>query len=958
MITPFHAKYYAHELMKKSVGDSLNTISKSLFDAAVDVNPHQVDAALFAFKSPLSKGVLLADEVGLGKTIEAGLVVCQYWAERKRRIIVICPASLRKQWSLELSEKFNIQNTILEARNFNENLRDEHDNPFEQDAVVIVSYNFAVRKKEYIRAVKWDIAVIDEAHKLRNVYRASNVTGQAIKWALGDTKKLLLTATPLQNSLLELYGLSTLISDHIFGDLKAFRENYIHDGGDLAELRDRLKGFCKRTLREDVSEYIRYTQRYPITQKFSATDAEQALYEAISEFLQREDTYAIPKSQKTLTTLIIRKILASSTRAVIQTLETVKRRLVDMLNTGVDNDLDLTDILDEDEAEIVSEFMEEEEISELTENIEAAATSDSEIKLEKIKKEINEIDSFIELAYRVKKDSKSEALLIALDKGFLEMKRLGAKKKALIFTESRRTQEYLKSFLEANGYAGKIVLYNGSNNDQQSNQIYTTWVENNKKTGRVSGIKSADKRAALVEYFRDTAEIMLATESAAEGINLQFCSLVVNYDLPWNPQRIEQRIGRCHRYGQGFDVVVVNFVNERNHADVRVFQLLEEKFNLFKGVFGTSDEVLGSIESGVDFEKRVLEIYQTCRKPEEIEAKFNELQREMEQSIQQRMDKTRKVLLENFDVDVHERLKFNLENAREYLYKYERLFWNVTKYILREYADFNDHDYVFNLTNKPDNKFATGMYHLISKERANPGGIVYRLSHPLGEYVIDQALNVKCEVSKIRFDSSNKAFRIAVIEQMKDQAGWLMLSKVTIESFDKEEHLLFTAFDEEGRFIDQDICEKMFLCEAIDMEPIDVTEPAKMILSENMQRYEEATISQVIDKNNSYFKDEQERLQKWADDMIQGTEKALESVKRQIREWQRKARLATKIDEQHEIQLHISELEKEKNKLRREIFRQEDEINEKRDLLISELEKRLQQKTSREDLFMIRWEIA
>ncbi len=120
-------------------------------------------------------------------------------------------------------------------------------------------------------------------------------------------------------------------------------------------------------------------------------------------------------------------------------------------------------------------------------------------------------------------------------------------------------------------------------------------------------------KAALVEHFRDDAEILVATEAAAEGINLQFCSLVVNYDLPWNPQRIEQRIGRCHRYGQQHDVVVVNFINKNNEADQRVYQLLSEKFQLFDGIFGASDEVLGTIESGVDFERRIAEIYQTCR---------------------------------------------------------------------------------------------------------------------------------------------------------------------------------------------------------------------------------------------------------------------------------------------------------------------------------------------------------
>lgn len=166
----------------------------------------------------------------------------------------------------------------------------------------------------------------------------------------------------------------------------------------------------------------------------------------------------------------------------------------------------------------------------------------------------------------------------------------------------------MKEYLEDNGYRGKIVTFNGQNTDDLAKDIYAFWLDKNAETGRITGSKNVDMRMALVDFFRDHAEVMIATEAAAEGINLQFCSLIVNYDLPWNPQRIEQRIGRCHRYGQKHDVVVINFLNKDNLADQRIYELLKEKFQLFDGVFGASDEVLGRVESGIDFEKRVLEI--------------------------------------------------------------------------------------------------------------------------------------------------------------------------------------------------------------------------------------------------------------------------------------------------------------------------------------------------------------
>ena len=346
LISEYHAKYYAHELTQQHFADGVNRLSQSLFDASVDLNPHQIEAALFALRNPLQEGVLLADEVGLGKTIEAALVVCQYWAERRRKVLIICPASLRKQWAQELQEKFAVPTKVIDAVSLR---KQSAGNMFQTlqrlsgKSVVIMSYQFAAKLEAELRAVPWDVVVIDEAHKLRNAHRASNRTGQALKRALQGRKKLLLTATPLQNSLMELYGLSTLIDEHMFGDEAAFRKRFMNGRGALEELRERLSTFAKRTLRHDVQEYIKYTERKALTQPFNPTDDEHALYERISVFLQKEDSYALPKQQRHLTGLILRKLLASSSHAVAATLITIRERLegllmADTLKQGSEDD--------------------------------------------------------------------------------------------------------------------------------------------------------------------------------------------------------------------------------------------------------------------------------------------------------------------------------------------------------------------------------------------------------------------------------------------------------------------------------------------------------------------------------------------------------------------------------------------------------------------------------------------
>ena len=358
-----------------------------------------------------------------------------------------------------------------------------------------------------------------------------------------------------------------------------------------------------------------------MVEEFTPAESEDRLYELVSEYLRRDNLQALPASQRSLMTLVLRKLLASSTFAIAGALDTMAGRLKAMVARR-EPQQSVEEAFEQD-YESLDETAEEWEDEQA--GVERLTAEDRAA----IEREIADLEGFRSLAVSITHNAKGQALLVALGRAFAKADRLGAACKAIIFTESRRTQAYLQRVLADSPYSEGIVLFNGSNADPLSRTIYAEWLGRHAGTDRVTGSKSADMRSALVDYFREQGRIMIATEAGAEGINLQFCSLVVNYDLPWNPQRIEQRIGRCHRYGQKHDVVVVNFLNRNNEADQRVFRLLAEKFSLFEGVFGASDEVLGAIESGVDFEKRIAAIYQRCRTPEEIQASFDQLQLEL-----------------------------------------------------------------------------------------------------------------------------------------------------------------------------------------------------------------------------------------------------------------------------------------------------------------------------------------
>ena len=311
--TGYHAKLYANELSRRYPSCDMKGLMPALMGSRVDLNPHQIDAALFAFRSPLSHGAILADEVGLGKTIEAGIVLAQKWAERKRAILVVVPASLRTQWSQELWEKFALPSVILERKLFDTLQKSGHSNPFKSEIIVIVSYAFARKHSDLLKQINWDLVVIDEAHRLRNVYKSGKSTAKDLKQALSHAPKLLLTATPLQNTLLELYGLVSFIDEHVFSDIRSFRASYSRPGEDaFAELKERLAPLCKRTLRRQVLEYVRYTERRAYTQDFTLSPAEEELYEMMSDYLRRDRLWALPNGPNPLVMLVHTFINANS----------------------------------------------------------------------------------------------------------------------------------------------------------------------------------------------------------------------------------------------------------------------------------------------------------------------------------------------------------------------------------------------------------------------------------------------------------------------------------------------------------------------------------------------------------------------------------------------------------------------------------------------------------------------
>ena len=624
-------------------------------ESHIDPNPHQINAFCAAIDAMKTGGMVLADEVGLGKTIEAGLVLRYMLESGAKKVLIALPASLRKQWELELEDKFDLSSVILDRLTVEHDAKNWHRKLADRQGVMIVitSYDYSSKLMKRFPDVKWDFLIIDEAHNLRNL----NSTKRAKRlYALsGGMPKILLTATPLQNSLMDLYGLISFIDPRIFGSEQVFRQRYMKDE-DYDDLKRELTPVLYRTLRKDVADYMHFVKRICRTVDFELSPDEIELYERVNLFLKRDVLYSIPASNRGLIILVIRKLMASSSFALVETFEVLKKRL-EKLYEG-------TRSADAQEGFDLFWSFVEDEIDES--GFEETEDEDTAVQKAYIQEELDEVKSIIDVAKRIKTNSKISALRKALEIGFSYQRENGIAQKAVVFTESKRTQKYIAAELRKSGYSeDDILLFNGDFDDTMTKEIYRAWQVKN--FGNANYGRSVEYKHAIVDYFKKHAKILICTDAGSEGLNLQFCNTVINYDLPWNPMKIEQRIGRCHRYGQQNDVVAINLLNTQNEADKRVYEILSKKFELFEGVFGASDIALGALESGTNFEKMVLDIYQSCNTTTEFRKAFDKLDRKLNAKRDKNARKLRSILITESSGAKKQALEGTRKNIDHYL---------------------------------------------------------------------------------------------------------------------------------------------------------------------------------------------------------------------------------------------------------------------------------------------------
>ncbi len=1038
-MSAFLKTYLAHKLTEKRSISDPEKLNNTIRSANIDLNPHQVDAAIFAFKSPLSRGAILADEVGLGKTIEAGLIIDQLYTEGRRKILVLVPASLRTQWQDELLNRFSLPSEIIDGASLKRQQKEKMiENPLKDGGIFIASHNFAYRYDYICANVIWDLVVIDEAHRMRNVWRKGNKTAKKIREVIKNRPKVLLTATPLQNNLMELYGLTSFLDENYLGTEFSFKTlfaNPVKKRGEtsrLKQLRERLMGnidsgtgmisggILTRTLRKQVMGLIPFTNRHSITEDFAPNENEMELYDTVSNYLRRPVLASTKATQRNMMELVYRKILASSSFAIAGTLNNVAHFLAKRLQREFDTPVEeinklaenlkieserkygrvLTELFFPAYDKIVTEMEQidlpglddvETSLSKLDEETQDAddlgeddLLSDKNKKFvereidhkftkEEVINELKDVLSYYYLATTIDKNQKSQALVRVLDKVFKYADKQTWPQKAVIFTESRRTQDHLEKLLDGIGY--KVILFNGSNASKRAQEIFSEWQREFPKEAE-EGSKSINLRKALIWKFMSMGKgVLITTEAGAEGLNLQFANIVINYDLPWNPQRIEQRIGRCHRYGQKLDVLVINFLNKKNYADQRVYELLSEKIKLFGNLFDFSDKVLGTeqltddgyevreialggLGTGLDFERKILDIYRHCRTEQQITRGFQQLQLELSDIIEDKIEDAQRKVIQHFDEEVRCKLRIrqkelddSLDRFDSQLRKYLHLsFGPAIKPIHRNIFDYNGTAYYLGRLSEGD------------KEKG------YKPAHikePFIKERLEADKRIKGISGKVVFvHNSNKEHR--PFDDLADKECQLVVellkcSRKTINDMAEEfEKIILTGFFKIGdrweqipnprleRLFDLDITTE----DKADFRPHDTLEDATASQLKNAQ-------IEINDENETYIYEEMDRLDQFVEESLLKFRQEMDTREKEIKELQRTTRASRTLGahERDQIQAEIDKKQKELFKAQKKYIQAQEEQFVDKDKRVADLRSKLQMNFSHERIAAINFTI-
>ena len=848
--TVSQAKYLAHRLTKASKFGEIEKLIPVYLESGIEVYPHQIAAAYFAVSNPFSKGFILCDEVGLGKAIEAMLVIAQYYYSGRNKIAVIVPPLLIPQWQRLISDKFDLPCKVIE-KDFESEIKDE---------ILLISYTQAAEEWESLSKIKWNLAVFEEAHRLRKYYTGENRTATNLHNAFDGVQKLLLTATPMQVNVMDLYGLVNFIDDTVFTDERAFYKRYYKKPENYKELRERLMPFTFRTLRNQVRGDVKLPDRIIHTQEYALNENEKKLLELLSKYVDKPKKLAFPDMDTYELGLMLFKLFSSSIYALCKTLSGVFFRLNQMGN-----------------AEAIEEA--------------------------------KEIKVMLDLATSIVDTSKWATFLRGLEQGFAAMKEKGQPQKVVVFTENRQTQEYIFKQL------GKYTKYK------------TTLFEDE----------------SSIEAWQKRGNILIATDSACESFNMQFCSFIINYELPWNVQKIEQRIGRCQRIGQDNDVYVLNFLNRENYADVRFYELVFKRTTMFDGILGASDGVISDVVSG-KIEETMSKGFAAVRSKEEIEKEFDDIRAEYDKEVKERKEQTDELLFNTFDGKIVEKTKNYASLLKAECAKFKEDLWDFCEFAFKKYGCVDSEKKTIFLSRsvfKSGNIPEINLYF----EGDHPRGSIITVTNRTVKEVLAKYTMPDTVCERVIFASDGKVF------PLRGKMAMFSMTFFSSESSFTKDILL--GIDERGNRLEEDFLKAVIRLNAESSEHCSSND-----FSDIIKLYEDKKpqiVSQAKQEQCETLNAEIERIRVRAEDKKRELATEIDSLTREIDSLKRKG--TTKHEQAFVNNQSAADLKAKLMKLKQDEFMTKMTLNRQIEEQIGELQKSVSISLYERTAFMVQFEV-
>lgn len=949
-VTPYHAKYLAAVIRRKFPQSSVDRLIPIIYDADIGIHPHQIATANKILNSPVSSGYILSDQLGMGKSIEAAIIISWLWHKGEKKILVIAPVSQVEMWRKLLKVNFGLPTEIMTDENIATLKNDKKKEPLDIGRVLICTYKFAYEHESLIQNNKWDFVVVDEAHRLKDIYDIKSAIGDSIRASTLPHKKLLLTSTPFQSTMKRLFRIANMVDKYIFGDQRSYNYQFVSITDDInyKDLGKRLESVMSRTEAKRVPDFIGKARKSEILVQYEGNDIERDYITAMNNYFIDSSKFGLPSEKASLQSLALYKQVTLSPKIAMGGLGIIDQGL-EILRKGEDQ----SDFL-------IEKFSEDIETLPWIKNEWFRSTQEVlDIKdFKSIQKDVEEEKKRLlllrEYVLAVKKDSRLNAFMAGLNKSEELIRSIKGKKRILVYTESLQAQKYLVFMLRDARKKG-VYYINATNKDEESEKIYKAFIRNKKNRFLITGIEEIDRRTAIIQEFEAKGRILVATDRGLADQTLKHTYVVINYDLPVDPYITQLRISKIHGHLNPNDIIIVNIVSKDNEFEVWNYEKQRDTFDLFTGEYGRSDIPVGAIGVGSDFGMLIFGYYMKHHTIHLVERAFRKIAIQIKEAKSTSMrNYYSKLLLES----ARREQEHWDEVMKEFKPKLDLLLQgvlHVSAIMTQGYGKISARGAgTLRLTKKPFRMSDEDLGDYTFDLNEKPNRRKFYINSEFGGKMIDKALKQKLTIHHLKFSYRSVKPRKRSLTPLKGKSGVLDLRLVNVQGMQEEEHLIFTGLTDDGVMLEQEQCRDLMELSANDLGAVRVSGDYKKLIKPNIAEL----IDLLAERDEIYIQDFANKLEVWINDRIIVHKKDLRIIMTQRRKLHRRWVNATSTRKKEALDGELLEVGVFRRKKRRYIRKIIKYSSLEKDALVNKFRRETKYKYTSKSLFTIRWTLS